>query len=80
MTGNKLYLAGHKLYLTPNKLYQTGASKNDYIVLNGTVRFLMLWMFLGEMVSQYLVSCRNDFYHIVSWIFWRKKLWIGKPH
>ena len=43
-----------------------GASKNDYIVLNGTVRFMILCLFLGEMVSQHLVSCRNDFYHIVS--------------
>ena len=30
-------------------------------------------MFLGEMEFQYLVSCRNDFYHIVSWIFVEKE-------
>ena len=30
-------------------------------------------MFLGEMVSQHLVSCRNDFYHIISLIFVEKE-------
>ena len=28
-----------------------GASKNDYIVLNGTVRFKIICMFLGGLVS-----------------------------
>ena len=55
------------------QLLETGASKNDYIVLNGTVRFMILCMFLGEMVSQHLVSCRNDFYRSASWIFAEKK-------
>ena len=45
-----------------------GTSKNDYIVLNGTVRFMILRMFLGEMVSKHLVSCRNDFYPIVYFL------------
>ena len=29
----------------------SGASKNDYIVLNGTVRFKIICMFLGGLVS-----------------------------
>ena len=56
----------------------SGASKNDYIILNGTLRFMILCIFLGEMVSHHFVSCRNDFYHIVSWIFVEKKHWIRK--
>ena len=31
-----------------------GASKNDYIVLNGTVRFKIICMFLGGLVSRTL--------------------------
>ena len=34
---------------------------------------MILCMFLGEMVSQHLVSCRYDFYHIVSWNFLEKE-------